>query len=115
MTKYYGEIGYCETKTSVAKPGVWQEEVVAKKMYSGDVINYLSRRWDKSEHLNDNISINATLSIVADPYALAHFHNIRFAKYMGTYWKVTNVEVKYPRLMLTLGEVYNGKTDLITG
>ena len=36
MTKYYGEIGYCETKTSVTKPGVWQEEVVAKRKYSGE-------------------------------------------------------------------------------
>lgn len=113
MTKYYGSVGYCETTKT--KSGVWKEEVVRKANYSGDVSTYHSRRWDRGEHLNDKLSVNATISIVADPYAFAHFHNIRFIEYMGTYWKVTNVEVRFPRLILSLGEVYNGETNPTTG
>jgi hypothetical protein len=29
---------------------------------------------------------------------------------MGANWKISNVEVHYPRLILTIGGVYNGET-----
>ena len=47
------------------------------------------------------------ISLVADPYARENFHMIRYACFMGTRWEVTSVEVQYPRLVLTLGGVYN--------
>jgi hypothetical protein len=30
---------------------------------------------------------------------------------MGANWKITNVEVEFPRIILTLGGVYNGDTS----
>jgi hypothetical protein len=107
MAKFYGEIGYVEqTETS---PGIWQDQVTTKQYY-GDVIRNASRVRD-GENLNDNLVIDNKLSIVADPYAYEKFHAIRYVKWMGSLWKVTAVEVQRPRLILTLGDVYNEQTS----
>lgn len=106
MAKYYGSIGYAEMQETA--PDVFQEVIVEKEVI-GDVLKN-TRRWQGSEHLNDNLVINNHLSILADPYAYQNFHSIRYATYMGTKWKVTNVEVAYPRLILDLGGVYNEQT-----
>jgi hypothetical protein len=108
MAKYYGTVGF--SQTGKTKAGVWQETGVVKRQYSGDVRRY-SRRLVSGNKVNDDLSINLNISIVADPYALQNFHNLKFVEYMGAYWKVSNVEVQYPRLLLELGEVYNGPTD----
>lgn len=104
MAKFYGEIGYIETVET--EPGIFEEQVI-KRNYSGDLIRN-TRRLQTTDQVNDNINISNELSIVADPYANDHFHNMRYAKFQGTAWKITNVEVQYPRLILTLGGVYNG-------
>lgn len=105
MAKFHGVIGYVNTMET--KPGAWTEQVT-ERSYCGD-LGRNARRLESSGNVNDNININNELSIVADPYASENFHMMRYAKFMGTAWKITNVEVKYPRLILTLGGIYNGK------
>lgn len=106
MAKWHGVIGYAET--SEVTPGVWRDEIV-KREYSGDIIRYISRWSTSSNSTNDDLNISNQISIVADPFAYKNFHSMRYIEFMGTEWKITNVEVKYPRLILTLGGVYNGK------
>lgn len=103
MGKFYGEVGYAETRE--VTPGVWKEEIVTRS-YSGDVIKN-TRRLQTSERLNDDLVINNLISIVADPFAYENFHSMRFVRWMGASWKVTNVEVERPRLILTIGGIYN--------
>lgn len=103
MAKWFGKIGFAETKET--KPGVW-EEIITVREYYGDVTRN-TRRFQSSENLNDNIVVSNDISIVADPYAIKNFHSIRYIEFMGTKWKIDNVEVSYPRLILTLGEIYN--------
>lgn len=111
MARWYGEIGYAETVET--SPGVWEEQVVPYP-YIGDM-NNLSRALRNSGGINDNVEIGMELSIVSDPYALHHFSNMRYAEYMGTKWKIRNVSVQYPRLVLSLGEEYvNGKDETDT-
>ena len=104
MAKYYGLIGYAETVETA--PGVWKEQIT-ERVYYGDVIRN-SRRIQSTEHLKDDINISNQISIVADPYAINNFHSMRYAEFMGAKWKVSDIEVQYPRLLLTLGGVYNG-------
>ena len=106
MSKYYGSVGYA-VMTETA-PDVWQE-VITERDYSGDVMR-LTRRWQGTEHLNDDLIVSNRVSIVADPFAYNNFHLIRYCTWMGTKWKVTNVEVAYPRLNLDLGGVYHEQT-----
>lgn len=107
MAKYYGRIGFIADVET--KPDVWKK-LVTVKYYKGDVIRN-SRRYEPSDKLNDNLNINNEISIVADAYAYQNFHTLGFAEFMGTFWKVTNVTVEHPRLILTLGGVYNGPTS----
>lgn len=104
MNKFYGKIGYAISEETV--PGVWIEQIVERSYY-GDVIRNI-RRLQSSENLNDNINVSNEISIVADAFANQNFHSMRYVEYMGTKWKVSSIEVKYPRLILSIGGVYNG-------
>ena len=103
MPKWYGKIGYGVTEET--SPGVWTEEIVERQYY-GDIIRNL-RRLETSDQVNDNVSVSNEISIVSDPYAFENFHSIRWVEFMRSKWKVTSVEVQYPRLLLSLGGVYN--------
>ena len=105
MAKWYGAIGYAETVET--SPGV-HKEVIADRNYYGDVIRN-TRRLQSADQINDNINVSNEISIVADPFANQNFHSMRYAAYMGSKWKITNVEVRPPRLILSLGGLYNGK------
>lgn len=104
MAKFYGNIGFAETVET--EPGVWVEEMTVRPYYGELVRN--TRRLENSGGVNDNINISNDISIIADPYANHNFHSIRYIEFMGAKWKVSNIEVRYPRLILTIGGVYNG-------
>ena len=103
MGKFYGAVGFADTLETA--PGVWREHITAR-VYSGDILRSSSRHTG-GENLNDNLTVDNRISITADPYAYEKFHAIRFVEWMGTLWKVTSVEVQRPRLILTVGGVYN--------
>lgn len=102
MAKFFGVIGFA--KTVETTPGSWEEEITERSYY-GDLIRN-SRRLQATDKVNDDINISNQLSIVADPYAVDHFYNMRYAVYNNAKWKISDVEVQYPRLILTLGGVY---------
>jgi hypothetical protein len=106
MARFYGRIGYGETEES--SPGVWVDTIV-EHSYFGDVIRN-TRKLSEGENLNKNLSVLNSISIVADAYANDHFFAIRYVEWAGTLWTVSDVEVQSPRLILRLGEVYNGPT-----
>ena len=105
MAKFYGKTGYAETLKTA--PGVYADEITERE-YFGDLIRN-TRRLQSSDKVNDDINISNEISIVSDPFAIQNFHSMRYVEFMGAKWKITNVEVQYPRLILTIGGVYNGK------
>lgn len=105
MAKYYGSVGFLKTYESEESPGDWISEIVEKQYY-GEVLRH-RRSWQNSGQLNDDITINNEISIIADPYAYQNLHEIRYVTWLGTKWKVTNIDVQYPRLNLSIGGVYN--------
>lgn len=107
MARYYGVIGFADGSVETV-PGVW-DEVIVERPYFGDVTRN-TRRLQSGEYVNDNITVSNEISIVSDPYALQNFHAIRYISWMGTKWKVTSVEVQYPRLILSIGDEYHGPT-----
>lgn len=107
MAKFYGKIGYAETVETT--PGVWVPQITERE-YFGDVTRDM-RRLESAQKVNDNINISNTISIVADPFAYDNFHSMVYVEYMGAKWKVSSVEVRYPRLQLTVGGLYNGESE----
>lgn len=107
MAKFFGVIGFVETVET--KPGVWTPQVTERNYY-GDLTRS-NRRLQTSDKVNDDINISNQISIVADPYANENIYAMRYAEFMGTKWKITDVEVQYPRLILSLGGEYNESTS----
>lgn len=102
MAKWFGRIGY--SVTSETSPGVWTEGIVTREYY-GDMTRNISHT-TSADKVNSDISVNNQLSVVADPYSLENFSQMRWAEFMGAHWTISSVEVQYPRLVLTLGGVY---------
>lgn len=105
MAKFYGAIGYAETVETT--PGVWKEQIT-EHYYYGDLIRN-TRRLQTADQLNDNINVANEISIVADPFAINNFHSMRYVEFMGAKWKISSVEVRHPRLILTVGGLYNAE------
>lgn len=103
MAKFAGKIGFAVIKET--QPGVWTERMVEHRYY-GDLMRN-TRRLQSSGNLNDNVIISNQISIVADPFAKENFHAMRYVELYGAKWKITSIEVQYPRLILELGDVYN--------
>jgi hypothetical protein len=108
MARFYGAIGYGQSVEDPPDSGIWVDQITEYSYY-GDVVRNL-RRLEDGEGLNNDISVGNSISIVADQQAIQHFHSIRYIRWAGTLWTVTSVEVKSPRLILSLGSVYNGPT-----
>ena len=104
MAKFYGNVGYIETVE--IEPGIWEEQIT-ERPYFGDVFRNTSRSQSSGE-VNDDINVNNNISILADPYANENFQYMKYVVFMGTKWKITNAEIQYPRIILSLGGVYNG-------
>ena len=104
MNKWYGKVGYVETVE--VEPGVWEEQETARSYYGEFVRN--SSKFRVSGGINDDRDVSAELSMMADSYADLHFYSIRYVEFGGVKWKVNTVEPRRPRLILSLGGVYNG-------
>ncbi len=109
MAKWYGEVGYVTTKET--KPGIWTTEAVERNYY-GDTLR-VNSKWSTSNKVNDDLNTSSQISIVADPFAYENFQAIKYVKFMGGYWEVTNVDPQRPRIILTMGGVYNGQLPKI--
>lgn len=104
MARYYGKVGFAIQAESA--PGVWSDDI-SERSYQGDVIRD-THKWQSGEYLNDNFTISNQISIVADIYAFQNVPFIKYVSWMGNNWKVTNAEIKRPRIILTIGGIYNG-------
>jgi len=108
MARFLGEVGYGESVENPEDSGVWINEIT-EFPYQGDVLRN-TRQLEQGSKVNDDITVSNSISIVADEYAINHFFNIKYVRWAGVLWTVTDVEVRSPRLILTLGSVYNGPT-----
>lgn len=108
MAKWYGKIGFADTVE--IEPGYWEDQIV-EQSYCGDIISDRWKRQTTGEKTNDDITIANQISILADPYAINHCSKMAYVEFMGAKWKVSDVEVQYPRLIINIGRVWNGDSS----
>lgn len=107
MARFFGEVGFAEENVEV-RPGIFEDRVVEYK-YKGDVVlNF--RRFQDGPTIVDGVSVDNSISILANKYANEHIDAMRYVVWRGTRWEINSVEVQRPRLLLRLGGVYNGPT-----
>lgn len=107
MAKFYGQIGFAKTVEEPADSGIWIDKVIERNYY-GDVTRIV-RRWETDKQVNDDININNQISIVSDSFASQNIPWMKYIRWNDAVWKITSVEVQYPRLILSIGGVYNGE------
>lgn len=106
MAKFFGEIGFAtQVETS---PGIWEDQIVEKQYY-GDIFRE-SRRFSTTDQVLDKINLSNQISILADGYVVDNIQNLRYVRWLGGLWKISYVELKFPRLVLEMTGVYNGPT-----
>lgn len=105
MAKWYGKVGYIIDRE--IEPGVHLPEAV-ERPYFGDLIKNIAK-WNTSSKVNGDSDISNQISIVSDPFAYENFQSIKYVEFMGAFWNVSSVEVQHPRLILSVGGVYNGE------
>lgn len=110
MAKFFGEVGYGEAVEDPEDSGIWVDTITERK-YQGDVLRITKTSENGDNKVNADISVNNRISVVADEFAYDNFFSIIYIKWGGVYWTVTSVEVQKPRLILSLGSVYNGPTS----
>lgn len=104
MAKFSGKVGFSQTTETA--PGVWKP-VITQRDYTGDVIRE-AKNFVASEQVNDNLRLNNRISIVADDFANQNYAGMKYVVLDGKYWKITQVEIQRPRLILSIGGIYNG-------
>lgn len=108
MAKIHGKIGYSvDNLTSETSPGVWTDQIIEREFY-GELTHRSYRLQTPGDNVNDDVTIENQISIVADTFAKGHINCMRYIYYLGVKWRISNVEIQFPRLTLTLGGVYNG-------
>lgn len=103
MARFFGKVGFGHT----TKENGVSKDVITEKPYFGEVVSN-TRQLREGDKVNDDISVGNSISIVADAYASENTFAMKYVEWMGTLWKIDNVNVQRPRLLLRLGEVYNG-------
>lgn len=106
MAQFADMVGFgVSTET---RPGV-SKDVITEKLYYGTV-RRAARQAVSADKVNDDMVVENTIEIVPDSYASEQILAIRYVKWAGVNWKVSNVEILGVRLLLRLGGVYNGPT-----
>ena len=99
--KWFGQIAFATQSENEA--GITTEELVVRDYY-GDVLKVYKS--DENNQINLNFNVRNKISVLADPFAMNTFHSIAYITFMGAKWRVSGVEVQYPRLLIDLGDVY---------
>lgn len=108
MNKWYGIVGYVEDVET--EPGIWTQKVTEKNYY-GDIVKNTSRWTQSTTGLNDNTTVDSQIRILADPFAKQHFSSIKFVEFMGAVWEVSSITPEYPRIVVSMGGLWNGERE----
>lgn len=107
MSRYAGKIGFAVTEETY--PGVWTPTITEKPV-KGEVLRN-TRRNENGDSVNDNVTISNRISVIGNPYLFENFQFMKYVTWMHTKWKITSVEVSYPRLILDIGGVWNEQDE----
>lgn len=106
MARFAGKVGFIVTEEDPIGSGIWKEVPIERTYYGNIEKNTLS--WRNADRIDDDKDISNKISIVADPFAYENFHAMRYVEFMGSFWEINTISVERPRLVLSIGGLYNG-------
>jgi len=104
MARFYGEIGFGHIVETA--PGITEDVITERKFY-GDVLRS-NLRTNDNDKINTDTLLNNSIRIVGTKYAFDNIRHMRYIKFEGVLWKIDTIQVERPRLVIGMGDVYNG-------
>lgn len=105
--KWYGEIAFSNQQET--EPGVWEDVPIIRDYFGELIKNY--RRDNTGSNANVDVTLSNQLSVVVDPFLLNSFHEILYVTYNGAKWRVSSVDIQYPKMILDFGGLYKEDTN----
>jgi len=105
MAKFSGSIGYVTQVETV--PGVWEDQTTEKNYRGEEILN--QQRWQTTEKVNDDLTLDNSISVIADAWAYANLGQMKYIVWHGQKWKIQSLSIKRPRIILQIGGIYNGR------
>jgi hypothetical protein len=108
MTKFAGKVGFAPVQKEIPEgSGNWKI-VPVEHRYRGEILK-TARTLEDGTKVNNDITVQNSISIVANAFAREHFFDMLYVEWQGVLWKVDSVDASQPpRLVLRLGGRYNG-------
>lgn len=103
--KFYGKIGYIDETEKFR--GVWGNVAVEREAV-GDILSNI-RRWETDSTIADEFTTSNRISVLADGFLLEHISMMRYVVWNNTAWEIKSVEINRPRVIISLGGIYNGE------
>lgn len=101
--KWYGNIGF---GIPVNENDI-HTEVITDKPYKGDILEN-NLRWQQSDKIDDDLNITNKISVIANDFAYDNIGYMKYVELRGNKWKIVSATLQYPRILLTIGGVWNG-------
>ena len=106
--RFRGVVGFGTSVEDPEDPSVWVDDIT-EKSFTGDVVRDTSKS-QEGDGLNEDVVMQNQISIVANRHAIGNYSDMKYVEWEGERWTIDSVEVRPPRLILSLGEPYNGPT-----
>lgn len=104
MAKFSGLVGFGISEE--IRPGIWEDRIYERR-YNGDVIRD-QPRFEAGQDIHKDVVLMNSISLVANAYLRDHVFAVRYIRWQGVRWEISNVTIARPRLIFRLGGVYNG-------
>lgn len=107
--RFAGLVGYIETEET--SPGIHLPVETTRKM-RGDVLSAKTQNSQDGRttetSLYKDIRLSHRFSLVGDAYSFKNYMYLKWIIVEGHKWEVSSVEIQSPRLLISIGGLYNG-------
>lgn len=109
MSRFRGMIGYAQNVETEQGSGEWIPDIVEKR-HSGNVLKDFAR-YQSEDVTIPTLTITNKISVVANNYILDNTSKMRYVVWQSAKWEIVSFKFEHPRIILTLGGVYNGNSQ----
>lgn len=99
-------IGSSKPMTEVPDDGIARDEYVERKFRA--TVTRLNNNMVSSGDVIDNLKMDMNFQIKMDKWTYENFQWLRYLVYNGAKWKITNVQVQRPNMIVQVGGIFNG-------
>lgn len=102
--RFFGKIGFIQVENQ--GDGIYEPSYVERDY--GGVFNRKSYHVSQGESVIDDISLSNEISVFADSFIYDNLSRMAYVVIDGNKWKISSVELRYPRIIVRSGGVFNG-------